>query len=310
MSYFPFTPGQQPMSSSLGVVVASDQSPVAVKSSIAGGIFPVSGSVAAVIVGTPNVNTAGSVVAFQGTNPWVVVSSVAGGLFPISGSVAATITNTNVNVSGSVVATQGTTPWIVGSVYGNISGSVVTTQSGTVVTSISGTITVGAITSGASIVGTYSEDIGHTTADKGIFVLGVRNDTVASTASADLDYTIHAVDSSGRTLIKPFASEEARLDAQTSVVSGSVTALFSSVTGLRNYVTDVFVANTGSVAALITFRDGSTSVLGYTIAPAGGGSNIIGMAMPLRTAPGQDFCFFQSPVASILYITAKGYKAP
>src|SRR3990167_8283511 len=46
-----------------------------VKSSVAGGIFPVSGSVAATV-----------------TNNVTVVSSIAGGIFPISGSVAATIT--------------------------------------------------------------------------------------------------------------------------------------------------------------------------------------------------------------------------
>jgi hypothetical protein len=287
-------------------------------------------------------NVSGSVVATQGTTPWVVVgsvyqgtgwsgsvaatvtntvtvvSSIAGGIFPVSGSVAAVITNTNVNVSGSVAAwlnsssasvitlNQGSSILAVpvGSVITVAQGSVAAAQIGTRITSVSGTLVV------ASLVGTFAEDSAHTSGDPGLFVLGIRNDTVASLVSVDKDYGAFTTDSAGRNLIKPFAPDEVRLDTQTSVVSGSVTALFNSVLGLRNYVTDVFVANTGSVATLVTFTDGSTSVLGYTIAPAGGGSNIIGMAMPFRTAPSQDFTFSMAPSTSILYVSAKGYKAP
>src|SRR3990167_3603903 len=87
-----------------------------VKSSVAGGIFPVSGSVAATV-----------------TNNVTVVSSIAGGIFPISGSVAATITNTNLNVSGSVVAFPGTNPWPVVGV-----GSIITIAQSSVATVIIG----------------------------------------------------------------------------------------------------------------------------------------------------------------------------
>lgn len=447
MAYFPFQPGQQPMSSSQGVVVASDQSPIAVKGSVAGGIFPISGSVAAVIVGTPNVNTAGSVVAFQGTtpwantnvgsiitvsqgsvavaiisgsiaatftppanqsvsgtvgasiiglppfviggstnasvitvgtaaanqsvsgtvqvdvrssvavaiisgsiaatftppanqsvsgtvntlplgtivtslvstipssvlvgasifgtvpvtqvtSPWIVVSSIAGGIFPVSGSVAATITNTNVNVSGSVVAFQGTSPFVTN--FQN--SSILAVPVGSIIT----------VWGSPSIVGTYSEDAAHTTADKGIFVLAVRNDTVASTASADADYTIHAVDSAGRVLMKPFAAEESRIEGYNSVVSGSVTTLVAAAgTGLRNYITDIWLANTGSVSTLVTFvSGGGASVLGYTVAPAGGGSNIIGLAVPIRTGANATFDMQATVSTSVLYGTVKGFKAP
>ena len=208
---------------------------------------------------------------------WSVIIGVSiFGLAPVN------VTNTNLNVSGSVVGFQG----------------------GTTITSISGTVIVG------SIVGTYVEDAGHSTGASGLFILGVRNDAVASFVSADLEYTPIGVDSAGRTIIKPFAPDQSRLDTSTSIVSTSVTALFASVIGLRNYVTDVTLANTGSVATLITFSDGSTSILGYTIAPAGGGSNIIHTAIPMRTATAQDFRFQPGTAASILYISARGYQAP
>lgn len=314
------------------VVAMQGTSPWVITSSIAGGILPISGSVAATITNT-NVNVSGSVAAWlQSTNASVITVGTAAANQSVSGTVGASIIGqlpAGTAMLGSVAAYQGAIPWTINSVYGNVSGSVVAFQgagwSGSVAAIIIGTpvvipqfssilaVPVGSVVTvwqSPSIVGTYAEDAAHTTADKGLFVLAVRNDTVASTASADLDYTIHGVDSAGRSLGKPFAPDESRLDTVSSTVSTSVTALFASVTGLRNYVTDVMVANTGSVATLITFRDGSTSILGFTIAPAGGGSNINGMAFPMRTAPGQDFVYVNAVASSVLYVTAKGYKAP
>lgn len=231
----------------------------AVKSSIAGGIFPVSGSVAAVV-----------------TNNVTVVSSIAGGIFPVSGSVAATITNTNLNVSGSVVGFQGTNPWVI-----------------------------------QSIVGTYAEDAAHTSADKGLFTLGVRNDAVASFAGANLEYTPFGVDSAGRNVIKPFAPEESRVEGYISLTSTSITALIAAGgAGIRNYITDAWFANTGSVSTLITFQDGAGSILGYTIAPAGGGSNLPGLVMPIRTGANATFDIQAGTATSTLYGTVKGFKAP
>ena len=113
----------------------------------------VSGSVAAFVQGTPNVNTAGSVVAFQGTDPWIIKGSVQGTFSsgPVSGSsvvqqgtwrasvVSSTpssmlvgasifglppvnVTNTNLNVSGSIAAFVQGTPNV------NTAGSVVAFQ--------------------------------------------------------------------------------------------------------------------------------------------------------------------------------------
>lgn len=375
MAYQPNPIGQQVMASSVGVVIASNQSPVSVAGtlnitgnpSISGTVNAIStnvgsvitvaqGSIATVIIGgsiaasfTPpaNQSVSGTVGAsVLGTVPvtqsgaWT--TSVVGTVF-VAGSVAAILTGTvNQSVSGTVGASivgqlpagtavlgsvavlQGTTPWLISSVYGNISGSVVAFQgagwSGSVAAvitntnvNVSGSVVATQGTNPwvmGSIVGTYGEDVPSTAADKGLFTLGIRNDTVASLVGTDLDYTGWSTDSAGRHLMKPFSADEARLDTVSSTVSTSVTALFNSVVGLRLYVTDVMIANTGSVATLVTFRDGSTSILGYTIAPAGGGSNINGMAFPMRTAPGQDFTYVNATASSVLYVTAKGYKAP
>lgn len=296
--------GQLPAGTAVlgSVAVLQGTDPWTVKSSIAGGIFPVSGSVSAVITNT-NLNVSGSVAAFQAgtkitsiSGQVTVVSSIAGGIFPVSGSVGAQILNTNLNVGGSVVAFLGTNPWPVVNV-----GSIISLNVGSIIT----------VFQAPSIVGTYSEDSAHTTADKGFFVMGVRNDTVSSFTGSNGEYNPFAHDSAGRVLSKPFAAEEARIEGYHSVVSTSVTTLVAAGgVGIRNYITDVWVVNTGAANSLITFKDGAGSILGYTIAPSAGGSNLVGLQTPIRTGANATFDFQPATASSIIYCTAKGYKAP
>lgn len=265
----------------------------------------------------------GSVAVLQGTSPWLIGNS-------------------------SVQTIQGTTPWVVGSVITTVQGSVATavtnftasvaaninvisasiatnlqSTNASVLTVVQGSVSAVINNSSVwalqgtspwviqSIVGTYAEDSGHISGDKGLLAFGVRNDTVASLVNADLDYGAWAQDSSGRHLIKPFVSEDGTIISYVgSVVSTSVTLIAPSITGKRAYITDFWIANTGSVATLLQFRDGSTSVVGNTIAPAGGGSNAPGIAIPLKTAPSQDLVFTGLTATSVLYVTVKGYQAP
>ncbi len=178
-------------------------------------------------------------------------------------------------------------------------GSIISLNVGSVIT----------IQQAPSIVGTYAEDSGHTTADKGLFALGVRNDTMASVASADLDYTINAVDSQGRTIVKPFTPNDGTLiEYQGSVVSGSVQLIQASAIGKRNYVTDISMSNTGATTTLLTLQGGDTSILGQYIVPTGGGSNLQGINIPLRTTLSQDLAFKVSPSSSVVYINVRGYQ--
>lgn len=181
---------------------------------------------------------------------------------------------------------------------------------GTFNTNHTGNGSVITVWSSPSIVGTYAEDAGHTDGDRGLLQLGVRNDNVASFTSANLDYTPQGLDSAGRVIVKA-APEEARISGYGSVSGTSVTtAIAAAGTGLRNYITNVEVANTGSVATLVTFQDGAASVIGFTIAPANGGSNIPTPLMPMRTGANATFDFKAATASSTLYVTARGYKAP
>lgn len=199
---------------------------------------------------------------------------------------------------GSVQAVQSTSPWIVN--FQN--PSILSVPVGSTIVYLQA----------PSIVGTYSEDATHTSADKGIFTLGVRNDTVASFVGADLEYSPRATDSAGRVLVKPYAAEEARIEGDISLTSTSVTTLVAAAgAGLKNYITDIWLANTGSVSTLVTFRSGGgTSVLGYTIVPAGGGSNLPGLVVPIRTLANETFGIQATSPTSTLYATVRGFKAP
>lgn len=285
---------------------------------------------APVNVTNTNVPIAGSVVAFQSSYSNLQVAASIVGTVPVTGSFA--VSSASVVQQGtwntSITSTAPSSVLVGASIFGALPGG--NAVIGAVAASISGSVTVTGL-QGASVSGTVNiagtPSISGTVAatEQGTWINSVisgspssmlvgtyaqRNDNVASFLGGNLTWNPFATDSAGRTLTKPFSPEESRLDIATSVVSGSVTALFASVTGLRNYVSDIHIANTGSVATLVTFKDGSTSILGYTIAPAGGGSNIINMSFPMRTAPAQDFCFVAGTAASVLYVTARGFKAP
>lgn len=55
--------------------------------------------------------------------------------------------------------------------------------------------------------------------------------------------------------------------------SASIAALPAGGAGVRNYVDSVQISNFGSSSVLVVIADNTTSTLGWSIAPAGGGSN-------------------------------------
>lgn len=263
-----------------------------------------------------SVQTAASSVVSGAHQPLVQIASVLSpipttfsGSPSISGAVTIVGTPT-VNIGtipGSTLAVQGTSPWNISSIYGNISGSVVaqvsnfpTNQnvSGSVLSQQSGTRVSSVLNSTPSslLTGNY----GH------------RNDAVASYLGGNLTWTPKATDSAGRTLIRPFAAEESRIEGYVSTTNTSVTTVVGTPgAGLRNYITDIWFANTGSVATLVTLSSqGGASILGYTIAPATSGSNLPGLAMPIRSGVNETFDIQAASPTSTLYATVKGFKAP
>jgi len=230
----------------------------------------------------------GSVATLQGTNPWVIVGSVYG--------------------AGSVVAFQGGVPWAntnVGSVITTQIGSVITIQVGSVITTQTGSVIT--VIQAASIAGTYAEDAAHTTTSNGLFVLGVRNDAQTSITSTDNDYSPLAVGPTGGVIAHdaPITQWIQGTGDLRVVLGASVTVIAAQGASIFTYIREIQVANMGSASVLVTFAGGLGSILGYTIAPAGGGSNFI---TRLKTGANSAFSASINGTASVL-VSAQGFTA-
>lgn len=266
-----------------------------------------------------NLSVLGTVPVTQATDPWVVQLT--------SGSIATTVAtgNSSVQVVG-LMPPQSVSGVGQFNVNHNGNGSVLTVSLGSIATapfpaSVSGVGIFNVNHTGngsmftvwplASIAGTYAEDTAHGDGNRGLFTLGVRNDAVASFTSANLDYGPIATDSAGRILTKPFAPEESRVQGVSSTVhTASTSLLATSGAGLRNYLTNAMIVNTGSVATQVNFLDGDNSVIGRTIAPGGGGSNVL-FPTPMRTnGTAQQIHYTAGTAVSILHVSGYGYTAP
>jgi hypothetical protein len=187
----------------------------------------------------------------------------------------------SVQTIGSVVAYQGGA-WATSVISGNASiitrwadSSVIAIAAGSVVAvPVGSTI---AVIQANSIAGTYAEDVAHTAGANGLFALGVRNDTLASVTSADNDYSQISVGPSGETVVAdaPFTRWISGVADLRVVQGASVTAIAAQGASVFTYVREVQVANFGSASVLVKIAGGLGSTLGWTIAPAGGGSNFV-----------------------------------
>lgn len=193
---------------------------------------------------------------------------------------------------GSVATLQGTTPWISTNV-----GSIITTNIGSVIT----------VLQAASIAGTYAEDTTYTAGDRGLFGLYMRNDTLASITSADLEYSGAAVGPVGELVVanSPLTKwVQGTADFRQGNAGASILVVANGVASIFQYITGVQVANMGPASVLVTLASGG-STLGYTIAPAGGGSNIY-YPNGLKTPGSFGMAASISGIASVL-VSAQGF---
>lgn len=218
----------------------------------------------------------------------------------VVGTVATTISG-NPSVSGTVGAS------VIGLVPVQLSNtSVITVPQSSSVISVPVGSTI-AVLQAPSIVGTYAEDAVHATGDKGLFTMGVRNDTLSSVTSGDSDYSPFAVGPTGEMVVAdaPFTKWLQGTADLRGNSGGSVTVIAAQGASIFTYIREVQVANMGSASVLVTFSGATSSIIGYTIAPAGGGSNY---TTRMKTNANGAFSASISGVASVL-VTATGFIA-
>lgn len=226
----------------------------------------------------------GSVVGFQ-SDPTKLLTHAS-----VSGNVSATINNSSVAVMSvvphSVATLQGTNPWTISNPSVQVVG-LMPTQS------VSG-------------VGLFNvNQVGN-----GSVFTGFRNDALASTVGVNLTARMMATDSAGRAVVT-LAPTQARVQGVSSTVNTTSASLIAAGgAGLKTYLTNVMVANTGSVATVVNFLDGDNSVIGRTIAPGGGGSNI-NFPTPMATNGfNQQIHYTANTAVSVLHVSGYGHKAP
>lgn len=153
-------------------------------------------------------------------------------------------------------------------------GSVITVWQNSSVLAVPVGSTIG-VWQNASIVGTYFDDAAHDAGARGLGILGVRNDTLASVSSTDNDYSHFSVGPSGETIAvdAPFTKWVSGIADLRDVLGASVTAIDAQGASVFTYVREVQVSNFGPSSVLVKIAGGLGSTLGWTIAPAGGGSN-------------------------------------
>lgn len=292
---------------------------------------------------TPGINTIGSVAVLQSTSPWLVTGSMMTFAYQLGGSVMAVNTTVTTgpssvqllstsasiatqvnriltgvssvqlmagtNNAGSITAIQGTNPWVIAnsSVLNlpgtNVIGSIAVLQ---------GTAPWITTTQASSIVGTYAEDTAHVSGSSGLFMLHVRNDTLSSVTSADLEYSTNAVGPVGETVIAN-APITKWISGQACVFSGtSVQVLAAQGASVFTYITGIHIANDSANNARVKITSGNGSVLAFTIAPANGGSNII-FANALKTGENQGVSASVGGTAvdtrPSVYVTLTGFVA-
>lgn len=260
----------------------------------------IGGSIAATVTPADNQSVSGTVGASViGHAPVVIV----GGSILTSSTANQSVSGA-VNVSGSVLLGSSNASVIAklqdSSIIAIASGSVLSVPTGSVVT-VWG--------KSPSIVGTYAEDAAHTVNDKGILTLGVRNDTLSSLTSADNDYSAHAVGPIGERIVAnaPITKwVQGTADFRQGNAGASIVAIAAQGASIFTYITAVQVANMGSASVLVTLAS-TGSTLGYTIAPAGGGSNIY-YPNALKTPANGTFAASISGIASVL-VSAQGFTA-
>lgn len=93
--------------------------------------------------------------------------------------------------------------------------------------------------------------------------------------------------------------------------AASVQVLAAPGATLYNYVTDFIISNTGAATTLVLFTDGDASIIGKTIAPAGGGSNATSLSAPMRALKINGVVNIVAQTAtSVLHAWVGGYRAP
>lgn len=258
----------------------------------------------------------GSVTTLQGTNPWFVQLT--------SGSVITTGANSSVQVVGvlpntsvSGVGTFNVNPVGNGSVFAVLRDSSVATLQGTNPWHITGSVlavpsqgaSMIAVLQSPSIVGTYAEDTAHTTGDKGLFVLQVRNDTMASVTTTTGEYSPFSGGPIGETIVanSPISRW---VTGFASITSGADTPLIAAGgASVFTYITSAQLSMFPGAVNQVSFKNsaGGTIVSRMYLPSSTAGISLV-FTNPLKTLANGAFIASIGAIGSVL-VNVQGFRS-
>jgi len=113
-----------------------------------------------------------------------------------------------------------------------------------------------------------AEDAVHASGDVGIQSLGVRIPTTpAAQTSAAGDYGGMAIDQEGKTVIAPYGGSEVSWQGVpiTLTTTTSTAVKAAGAAGIRNYITDIDIANTSATGTRVDLLDGATVIRSFWV---------------------------------------------
>lgn len=204
----------------------------------------------------------------QGTSPWVGNTTQLGG--------TAIDTNSGNKSGGTqrvILATDSVALTTAGLFSVKVDQTTVGTTNAVSIAQIgANTVVTGGANGSISIGGTVAQNVAITQNPVIVGGSGVSAEPTVVTTGRSMQWV---GDLYGKQIVSPYAGRDNWVKGTATTTGTSDTSVVASAGGsLRNYMTDLSIANTGATTSLITIKDGSAgATLWYTIAPAGGGSN-------------------------------------
>jgi len=181
---------------------------------------------------------ADEITVFQGTSPWVVSATDLDIRDLDFATDSVDVSGSSVSITGDVNVTQGTSPWVVSATdldirdldasQDNVAIDGISAGGNALVINADGSLNVNAdisVVNGSD----KAEDSAHASGDIGTYILGVRQDTLASSTSADGDYGSLKLSAAGALYVN-LAESSAAIEVNDAALAN--TAILSSANTL------------------------------------------------------------------------------
>lgn len=153
-----------------------------------------------------------------------------------------------------------------------------------------------------------AEDAVAASGDTGVATLGVRIPTTpAAQTSAAGDYGTQAIDQEGKTVVTPYAGMEQSWQTNPVVLSTTASTALkaAAAAGVRNYITDIDIANTSATGVRVDILDNATIIRSFWVGPTSHVTRTF--SLPIRGTAATALNVQLSAAVTDVRVSANGY---